>query len=231
MGRHQKRISAPTSWPIQKKMNKWVVGANAGSHSMETGIPLLLVVRDMLKIANNAREARKIIHDGSILVDGVARKDYKYITGLFDIISIPAFDEHYRVLLDSRNRLKLQKEDAGALKLCRINNKTIVKNGAVQLNLHDGSNILASNDYKAFDTVMLSTPDKKITRHIPRTAGNLAMIVGGKHSGEIGTIKHIRKVAGSGKNMIGMSNDREFETIADYVFVIGESTPEIRVVK
>lgn len=231
MGRHQKRISAPTSWPIQKKMNKWVVGANAGSHSMETGIPLLLVVRDMLKIANNAREARKIIHDGSILVDGVARKDYKYITGLFDIISIPAFDEHYRVLLDSRNRLKLQKEDAGALKLCRINNKTIVKNGAVQLNLHDGSNILASNDYKAFDTVMLSTPDKKITRHIQRTAGNLAMIVGGKHSGEIGTIKHIRKVAGSGKNMIGMSNDREFETIADYVFVIGESTPEIRVVK
>jgi small subunit ribosomal protein S4e len=231
MARHQKRVSAPTSWPIPKKTNKWVVGANAGSHSMETGIPLLLVVRDMLKIANNAREARKIIHDGGILVDGVVRRDYKYITGLFDIISIPALNVYYRVLQDASNRLKLQKEEQGALKLCRINNKTIVKNGAVQLNLHDGTNILASNDCRAFDTVMLSTPDKKITKHIPRKAGNLAMIVGGKHSGEIGTIKHVRKVLGSGKNMVGISNDKEFETIADYVFVIGESTPEIKVIK
>lgn len=231
MGTHQKRISAPTSWPIPKKTNKWVVGANAGSHSMESGIPLLLVVRDMLKIANNAREARKIINDGSILVDGVARKDYKYITGLFDIISIPASDEHYRVLLNAKNKLKLQKEEAGALKLCRINNKTIIKKGAVQLNLHDGNNLIASNEYNSHDTIMLSTPDKKITKHFQYKAGNLAMIVGGKHSGEIGTIKHIRKVAGSGKNMVGISNDREFETIADYVFVIGESTPEIKVIK
>jgi small subunit ribosomal protein S4e len=228
MGRHQKRVAAPTSWPVARKTHHWVVGANAGAHSMETGIPLLVVVRDLLKIANNAKEAKRIINEGNVFVDGKARTDYKYIVGLFDILSIPATNEYYRVLLDKQNRFKLYKDDAGALKLCRVNNKTVVKKGAVQLNLHDGSNIIASNDYRTFDTVMLK--EGRIVKHISYKPGNLAMIVGGEHSGEIGKIKQIRKVRGSGTNMVVLSNEREFETIEDYVFVIGETAPEIKVI-
>jgi small subunit ribosomal protein S4e len=230
MARHQKRVAAPRSWPITRKTHHWVVGANPGAHSMETGIPLLVVVRDILKIANTAREAKTIINEKNIHVDGVARTDYKHMVGLFDIVSIPATNEYYRVLLDTKNRFKLFKEDAKAAKLCRINNKTIVKKGAVQLNLHDGSNVLASNDYKTFDTVILDTKDRKIIKHIVYKAGNLAMIVGGEHSGEIGKIKQIRKVRGSGTNMVALSNEREFETIEDYIYVIGENIPEIKVV-
>ncbi len=229
MGRHEKRVAVPTSWPITRKTHHWVVGANAGPHSKETGIPLLVVVRDMLKLANNSREARRIINEGAIFVDGKARSDYKHIVGLFDIVSIPSTNEYYRILLDAQNRFKLYKEGADALKLCRINNKTTVKKGAVQLNLHDGSNLLASNDYKTFDTVLLGH-DRKIVKHIAYKPGNLAMVVGGEHSGEIGKIKQIRKVRGSGTNMVAISNEREFETIEDYVFVIGESTPEIKVI-
>ncbi|GFO98003.1 30S ribosomal protein S4 [groundwater metagenome] len=230
MGRHQRRIAAPVSWPIEKKTHAWVVGANAGSHSTHTGIPLLVVVRDMLKLATNSREAKKIINEGSILVDGIPRKDYKFMTGLFDIISLPTVNEYYRVLLDANNRFKLHKEEPGASKLCRINNKTIVKKGAVQLNLHDGSNILASNEYKTFDTVMLSIPDRKISKHLPYKPGNLAIVIGGEHSGEVGKIKQIRKVRGSGTNMVVLSNETDFETIEKYVYVIGETTPEIKVV-
>lgn len=228
MGRHQKRVAAPTSWPITRKTHHWVVGANAGSHSKEKGIPLLVIVRDMLKLANNSKEAKTIINEGNIFVDGSARTDYKHMVGLFDIVSVPSTNEYYRVLLDKQNRFKLYKEDAGALKLCRIDNKTVVKKGTVQLNLHDGSNLLASNDYKTFDTVLLQ--DRKIVKHIAYKPGNLAMIVGGEHSGEIGKIKQIRKVRGSGTNMVAISNEREFETIEDYVFVIGETAPEIKVI-
>lgn len=230
MGRHQKRVAAPTSWPITRKTHHWVVGANAGPHSMQTGIPLLVVVRDLLKIAGNAKEAKRIIDEGNISVDGRARKDYKYIVGLFDIVSIPATNEYYRVLLDSRNRFKLYKEEPGALKLCRINNKTDVEKGTVQLNLHDGSNLIASNDYKTFDTVMLSLKERKIVKHIAYKPGNLAMVVGGEHSGEIGKIKQIRKVRGSGTNMVVLTNEKEIETIEDYVFVVGETAPEIKVI-
>ncbi|HEY6586069.1 MAG TPA: 30S ribosomal protein S4e [Candidatus Methanoperedens sp.] len=229
MATHQKRVAAPISWPITRKTHHWVVGANPGAHSTETGIPLLVVVRDILKIANNAREAKRIINEKNICIDGVIRTDYKYMVGLFDIISLPATNEYYRVLFDSKNRFKLFKEDANAGKLCRINNKTIVRKGAVQLNLHDGTNVLASNDYKTFDTVILDT-DRKIIKHIGYKTGNLAMIVGGEHSGEIGKIKQIRKVRGSGTNMVAISNETEFETIEDYVYVIGETTPHIKVV-
>ncbi|MCX9088296.1 MAG: 30S ribosomal protein S4e [Candidatus Methanoperedens sp.] len=229
MATHQKRVAAPISWPITRKTYHWVVGANPGAHSTETGIPLLVVVRDILKIANNAREAKRIINEKNICIDGVIRTDYKYMVGLFDIISLPATNEYYRVLFDSKNRFKLFKEDANAGKLCRINNKTIVRKGAVQLNLHDGTNVLASNDYKTFDTVILDT-DRKIMKHIGYKTGNLAMIVGGEHSGEIGKIKQIRKVRGSGTNMVAISNETEFETIEDYVYVIGETTPQIKVV-
>lgn len=230
MATHQKRVAAPISWPVTRKTYHWVVGVNPGAHSTETGIPLLVVVRDILKIANNAREAKRIINEKNICIDGVVRTDYKYMIGLFDIISLPATNEYYRVLFDSKNRFKLFKEDANAGKLCRINNKTIIRKGAVQLNLHDGSNILASNDYKTFDTVILDTKDRKIIKHIGYKTGNLAMIVGGEHSGEIGKIKQIRKVRGSGTNMVAISNEREFETIEKYVYVIGETTPQIKVV-
>ena len=230
MGRHQKRIASPTSWPITRKTHYWVVGANAGPHSKETGIPLLVVVRDILKLANNAREAKTIINEGSVSVDGVTRKDYKFIVGLFDIVSIPATNEYYRLLLDNRKRFKLYKEDASATKLCRINNKTVLRKGQIQLNLHDGTNIIASNEYKTFDTVILGLKNRDIVKHIAYKPGNLAMIVGGEHSGEIGKIKQIRKVRGSGTNMVAISNERDFETIEDYVYVIGETTPEIKVV-
>ncbi len=230
MGRHQKRVASPGSWPVTKKTHAWVVGANAGAHSMETGVPLLVVVRDMLKIANNSKEAKRIINEGKVLIDGVARKDYKYIAGLFDIVSLPALNEYYRILLDANNRFKLYKENADAKKLCRVDNKTIVRKGGVQLNLHDGRNILASNEYNTFDTILLSLPDHKIIKHLTYKPGNLAMVVGGEHSGEIGKIKQIRKVRGSGTNMVVLSNEADFETVENYVFVIGESTPEFKVI-
>lgn len=230
MGRHQKRVAAPASWPITKKTHAWVVGANAGPHTKETGLPLLIVVRDMLKLASNSREAKTIINEGNILVDGIPRKDYKHITGLFDIISIPVTNEYYRLLLDANNRFKLYKETPDACKLCRINNKTIVRKGAIQLNLHDGNNMLVSENYKTFDTVLLSLTERKIVKHLPYKPGNLAIVIGGEHSGEIGKIKQIRKVRGSGTNMVVLSNEKDFETIENYVFVIGENTPEIKVI-
>jgi small subunit ribosomal protein S4e len=56
------------------------------------------------------------------------------------------------------------------------------------------------------------------------------MVVGGEHSGELAKIKQIRKVRGSGTNMVALSNEKEFETVENYVFVIGESAPEIKVI-
>ena len=77
MSRHQKRLSMPKTWNIQRKTRKWAVKASPGPHSGLKSIPLLLVLRDVMKLANSSREAKKILHDGNILVDLCFEEDSK----------------------------------------------------------------------------------------------------------------------------------------------------------
>jgi small subunit ribosomal protein S4e len=183
----------------------------------------------MLGIVDNRAEAKRVLSEGKILVDGIVKKDLRFPIGLLDVISIPDAEVSYRVLLDRKGRLELHKlEDADVNKLCRINGKTVIKGGAIQLNLSDGSNVLGSNDYSTKDSIILSLPDKEVLKHIKYEVGNIAMIVGGRHTGEIGTIKEINTVRSSRNNTVSISGDYDFETIEDYVVVIGEDEPEIK---
>ena len=151
---------------------------------------------------------------------GIRLKDGKYALGTIS---------NGLVLLDQKGRLVLHTlDDVNANKLCRIDNKTTIKGGSLQLNLHDGTNIIGSNDYKAKDSLILSLPGKDVVKHIKYEVGNLALIIGGKHTGEIGTIKEINKVRSSKQNKVSISGAYEFDTVEDYVVVIGESEPEIK---
>jgi len=55
------------------------------------------------------------------------------------------------------------------------------------------------------------------------------MIIGGKHTGKVGTIKAINTVHSSNPNTVQIAGEgEEFHTIEDYVIVIGADTPEIK---
>lgn len=226
---HQKRLSIPKSWKAGKKGYKWVSTTRPGPHSQARSLPLGIIIRDILKLVDNSREGKRVLSEGKVLVDGIPRKDLRFPVGLFDVISLPLSNESYRMLQDEKGRLTLYKlNEANVNKLCRINNKTTLKGGKVQLNLNDGTNILGSNEYGTKDSLILSVPDKQVVKHLEFKVGNLAMVVGGLHSGEIGKIKEIRVVKSSRHNTVAISGDTDFETIEDYVFVIGEDKPEIR---
>ncbi len=226
---HQKRLSIPKSWKVGKKGYKWISTTRPGPHSRVRSLPLGIIIRDVLKLVDNSREGKKILSEGKVLVDGIPRKDLRFPIGLFDVITLPLINESYRMLQDEKGRLNLHKlNETQVNKLCRINDKTILKGGKVQLNLSDGTNILGSNEYGTKDSLILSVPDKQIVKHLQFKVGNLAMVVGGQHSGELGKIKEIREVKSSRHNTVTISGDKEFETIEDYVIVIGEEKPEIR---
>jgi len=226
---HQKRLSIPKSWKVGKKANKWVTATRPGPHSKARSLPLGVIIRDVLKLADNRKEGKRILAEGKILVDGIPRKELKFPVGLFDVISIPLMNEAYRVVQDEKGRLILHKlSETTVNKLCRIDNKTTIKGGQVQLNLSDGTNIFGSNEYRTKDSLILSIPGKQVVKRLEYKVGNLAMIVGGQHSGEIGTIKEIREVKSSRHNTVTISGDTDFDTIEDYVIVIGEDKPEIR---
>jgi small subunit ribosomal protein S4e len=182
----------------------------------------------MLKLANSSKEVKRILHDGSVMVDGNIVRDYRFPVGLFDVITIPKTDTSYRVLLDRKQRLMLRKVTDSGIKLYRINNKTNVKGGATQLNLHDGSNIISDEfSYRTSDSVLVSIPERKVLQHLVYKPGNLALITGGAHSGELATIREVKKVRSSMPNMVSLRSTYDFETVEDYVFVIGKNTSEM----
>ncbi|MFZ2071970.1 MAG: 30S ribosomal protein S4e [Halobacteriota archaeon] len=234
MGKHQKRIAAPRSWRIERKTAYWTVKPMPGPHPRNRSIPLLLIVRDMLKLADYSKEAKRILHEGNILVDGKRRKDHKFPVGIFDILSIPAIGANYIVLLDRKGKLALVAlgEEGASRKLCRVNNKTMIKRGQVQLNLYDGRNILTGGreEIRTHDSIMIALDSNAILQRFAYKEGSKVMVIGGTHSAQTGEIEEIMTVRSPEPNVVKikpLDGGDSFETIDEYVFVVGEEKVEI----
>lgn len=227
---HRKRLATPRTIKIPRKIKKWLVTTSPGPHNKEA-VPLLVVIRDFLELADTAREAKRIITAGEILVDGVKRKDYRFPVGLFDVITIPKINKSYRMLFDEKGRYIPKEIDDDNLKLYRITGKSIVKGGKEQLHLFDGTNILSPDSdvkFKVKDSILMKIPGKEIVEHLRFEEGALVMITGGTHAGEMGKLKKYREMKGTSPNLVTIEGDRgEYTTIEDYVFVVGKDKPVI----
>ncbi|MGA1872624.1 MAG: 30S ribosomal protein S4e [Thermoplasmatota archaeon] len=226
--KHMKRYAAPRSWTIARKEQVWAVRPMPGPHKKELSIPLMVALRDMLHLGQTSSEVRKILGRREVLVDGKVRIDYKHVVGLMDVISIPRIDTHYRVLLDPRGNISLRSIEANQSKwkLVRIMDKSLVRGGKVQLNLHDGRNILVDKDtYRTGDVLKISLPDQKIISKVDMKEDSLAMLTGGAH---IGTICRVKKIENTRNPMPNIVEFHEgFNTIVDYVFMVGSDKSEI----
>ncbi len=88
MTKHQKRLSVPNSWPVERKTDVFTVKAGGGPHG-EDGVPLVVLLRDVLGYVDSTKEARYALSEDSILVNGVAINDEQRPIGIFDIIAFP----------------------------------------------------------------------------------------------------------------------------------------------
>jgi small subunit ribosomal protein S4e len=227
-----KRLAVPRQWSIGKKAFHWAPKTRPGPHAEEASVPVVLVVRDYLRLVDNAREARRVLQARDILVDGKPCTDPKRGVGLMDVISVPKLDTNYRVLLDGRGRLALAEmaKANAAWKLCRIEDKTTVAGGLVQLNLHDGRNIVVKEaPYKTGDVLKVKLPEQKVMEHLPMVEGAFAFITGGTHVGDNARITKIEVTRDPRANLVHLKDgDLEFLTIKPYVFVVGKDKAEIR---
>ncbi len=230
MSKHLKRLVAPDSWHIPKKVKKFVSKTAPGPHSGQA-MPIGVWLREHAGLANNMKEVKQILSQHAVILNGKPARDPKIGIGVFDIIAIPKIGRYYRVQLDVRGRLVSVEipEAAAQSRLCRIRNKTIVSGGRVQLNLNYGANVLADNTYKPKDSIVLTLEGENrftITDHFPFAVGNTAMIIGGRHSGMIGTIVEITKTPSSVPNRVtleDMGSNTRFDTIDEYIFMVGRS--------
>lgn len=216
---HLKRLNAPKSWPITRKKTIWIMRPNPGAHSLKSGIPLTIALRDLLKQAKTAREVKYIANNKDVLVDTKVRTDIAYITGFMDVISLPKIKENYRLLLTKKGKidaLKIDDKEAN-LKLCKILGKSLIK-GKTQLNMHDGRNILTEkNDYKVGDSVLIEIKDQKIVNHVKFEKGTMIYLTGGKHISLTGTIESIE----NNKIIFKAEDNSVYETLKKFAFGIG----------
>jgi small subunit ribosomal protein S4e len=230
MTRRLKRRAAPRAWKIPRKGTKWVLRVAPGPHAQDASIPLLMVLRELRGYARTAREARTILREGSVKVDGTVVHDPARGVGLMDTVSFATSpDEHFRVLLDARGKLVLVSVPAAeaTTKLGRVSRKTTVTGGKIQVTLHDGRNLLApaKSAWRVGDSLTLSVPDQKVKGHLPLQPGALAYVAGGSHVGQLARVERIEVRNSPEPNRVHFTEG--FSTIKKYVFVVGTDAPQI----
>ena len=156
-----------------------------------------------------------------------------------DVLSIDNMNKYYRILPDSHHGLILHEisEQESNFKLCRINNKTTIKGGHIQLNLHDGRNILIKvqdptkpkeDKYKRMDVLKISIPEQEIQKVLRFKENNIAIIFSGKNIGQVGKISNVLKRYGPKASTVSIQHNGDHtETLYDYTFIIGEENSEI----
>lgn len=238
--RHLKRMPAPAHWAIHRKEFKWAVKPKPGPHPTDRCLPLLLVIRDMLGLARTRREAKIILSEGQTMVDGRVRREDAFPVGLMDVIEIPTINKAYRVLLVPHRGLALHAIEGkeSEFKLCKILNKTSVKGGRIQLNLHDGRNILIEvkdpkhpkeDVYGSSDVLKVKIPDVEVLGHLKFDEGLSAIVTGGKNIGRRGKVVKIERKRGPYPTLVTLEDAKgdKFQTTLNYIFAVGEKKPWI----
>jgi small subunit ribosomal protein S4e len=225
-----KRRAAPRAWTIPRKGTKWVKRPGPGPHAQDQSIPLLLVLRDLRHLVRSHREASLLLRTGAVRVDGKVAKDLDRGLGLMDTISFAApLDAHFRVVKDRRGKLVLvaiPSTEAG-VKVARVRFKHTVPTGKVEVTLHDGRNLLvaASTPYRVGDSVKIEVPAQKVVDHLKLAPGALAFVAGGSHVGQLARVERVEVRNSSAPNLVHFTEG--FATVKEYVYVVGQKSPEV----
>ena len=220
---HMKRLTMPRSWPLPRKSTIWIQKPNPCGHPLEHCMPLGVVLRDILGVAQTRREAKRIVHSKLVKVDGNFESDSGRGVGLMGVLTVG--DDNYRCLLDTNGKLRYRPipKKKASNKTCRVTGSSTVKGGKTQVHLHDGRNLLfdESPDYKTGDSLVISLPDQEVKAHHRFDEGSIAYLTGGSHIGETAIVRGHEVKRSSKANEVKFD---DFGTISDYVFVIGDES-------
>ncbi|MDA8055141.1 MAG: 30S ribosomal protein S4e [Thermoplasmatales archaeon] len=230
MSKHIKRLASQVTWKQPRKKFTWSVRSRAGPHPLKASVPLMVVIRDVLKFADTSKEARNIITKGKVQVDGKVVKDYQRPIGFMDVLSVNDSGMAKRVLMDRKGMFvlaDLSPQDV-SWKLVKVTGKSVVGGGKIQISTHDGRVIISSEkSVKRGDTLKISIPEQKILEVYPMAKETSVYVTGGAHRGTITTIKEINVSRSYQENTVE-SNDN-FTTTMSNIFVLGKSKGEITI--
>ena len=218
-----KRLTMPRSWPLPRKSSVWIQKPNPCGHPLDLCMPMGVILRDVLGVAQNRREAKKILHSKLVKVDGAIETDIGRGVGLMDVLTVG--DVSYKCVLDTNGKLRYRTIPAkeALTKICRVMGKTTIKGAKTQVHLHDGRNLLFNEnpEYKTGASLVISLPDQEVKSYHKFEEGSIAYLTGGNHIGELATVRGQDIKRSSKANEVQFD---DFGTISDYVFIISDES-------
>ena len=186
-----KRHAMPKNWPIYRKGTTFIVEPNS---DLNKGIPVLILLRDILKLAQNKKEVKKAIYAKNILLNNKHVKDEKQGVVLFDVLTIVPIKKSYRTILSKTGKFDLEeiKESDLNKKVSKVVNKKILKGKKVQLNLSDGRNYLSNIKCETNDSVLIDFKKNAIEKCLALKEKANIVVFAGKHSGKKGSINKLK---------------------------------------
>jgi small subunit ribosomal protein S4e len=227
-----KRQMAPLFWGINRKNKRFAITVKPGSHSKNRSIPTALLLRDVLKVVTTLREAKSVIYNGKVNVDGIIRKSLHHSIGLMDVIELQGISDIYRLVPTHGHILQPIKIDSSekSKKIVKVTSKTTTKGKKIQLGFHDGRTIIADNNVNVGDSCLIQIPEQKILDVIKLEKDSLVIVTRGANTGQIGHINNINEATFTLPKRINLTVDKKkFEMPSDLVIVIGKEKPVIQV--
>jgi small subunit ribosomal protein S4e len=210
-------MATPKNWPLARKGKKIYVSAGKGTSSLSASLPLVVVLRDMLNLVATARETKKVLNKGEILVDNRVVKEPNFRVGLFDQIYVKPLDKAFTLELEN-NKLKVTELNKESIdkKIVKVVGKRTLKKGKAQISLYDGKSFMLSDSeagrIKVGDSVIIDLKENKIKGNLKLEKGALALVVKGAHQGEKGKIISI-------EDQITIENTKKFKVSKQNIFI------------
>jgi small subunit ribosomal protein S4e len=180
---HQTRAQASKKLPIPRKGTKYVARALVEA---QNAVPVVIAVRDMLKLARTSKEVKKMIFEKSLKINGNVVKDIRDSIRLLNLFQA---DKTYILTLTSNGKFTLQ-ETKEKNRPCKVLNKKALGKTQFQLNLHDGSNVLTKDKIATQDTVYIDEKGK-IASHVKFEKGKSCLVIAGKYTGMKGKVSEL----------------------------------------
>lgn len=203
---YTKRQVIPKFWPIPRKGTKYLATAN---HEKRSGIPIVVLMREVLKLVKTKKELKKIINEKKILINSKVIVETNFPVSLFDVISIPSVKKYYSAVLNGKRMGLVEiSEKESNFRMYKVVNKKSLPKGKVQLNLSSGKNIIISSKDK-IDTrsfVLLNIQENKIEKNIALKKGTGIVVISGRHIGKQGEIMNLEE---QGEKMIAEISTKE----------------------
>ena len=218
---HLKRKIAPKTWPILRKTTTFITRPKPKGQPIGLTLPVVVVLRDVLGVAQTAGQVRRILRSAEVKVNGTRVHDTDAAVGFMDILE--TVDTKHRLVINANNTLDIVPVRKGEEFIVeKVTGLTSLRGGRTQLNCASGRTaIVEKGAYRPGDSVQV-TLDGKLGERYPLQQGVAVLLTGGKHIGMTGKVVDL-----AGGTVTVEADGITFTTRKGNAYVVGKEKPAI----